>query len=282
MPGLSSTATPTLTLTPTSVPATATPPAPTPTPPPLALRVNGEGIWLEDYQAELKRLEKAQADTGKTLSAEQAAKMVQDALAADLILGQNAVKDGYILDETAFKARMDKVTGETGGADKLAAWMTANAYSQDSLKRSMERAMAADWERSKIIAAVPQVTEQMHARQILVRDETQANSIYQQLQNGAKFDDLALKYEPETGGDLGWFPHGTLFQADIETAAFKLQPGQYSEVIKTSYGFQIVEVIERDPQHALTAETRLVLQHKLLDAWMQDQLKQAKIEILAH
>jgi parvulin-like peptidyl-prolyl isomerase len=282
MPGLSPAQTPTPTSAPTAVPATATSQPPTPTPPALAMRVNGEGIWLEDYQAELKRLEKAQTDTGKTLSAEQAAKMVQDSLSGDLVLAQNAVKDGYKLDESGLQTRLDKITEEMGGVDKLAAWMQANNYSEASLKRSLQRSLAADWERNKIIAAVPQVTEQAHARQILVKDETQANSIYQRLQNGTKFDDLALKYDPETEGDLGWFPRGILFQPDVETAVFKLQPGQYSELIKTNYGFQIVELIELDPQHAVSPEVRLTLQHKLLDAWMKDQLAHAKIEILAH
>ena len=147
---------------------------------------------------------------------------------------------------------------------------------------TLARTLAANWERNKIINAVPQATEQVHARQILVRDENQANTLFQRLQNGAKFDQLALIYEPTTGGDLGWFPRGILFQPDVETAVFKLQPGQYSEVIKTSYGFQIVQLIERDPQHALDPEVRLELQHKLFDAWMKDELSRAKIEILAH
>ena len=68
----------------------------------------------------------------------------------------------------------------------------------------------------------------------------------------------------------------------MEKAVFDLQPGQYSPVIKTSYGFHIVQLIERDPQHALSPEVRLMLQHKLLEAWMQDQLAHAKVEILVH
>ena len=282
MPGLQATQKPLASQTPSALPATPTPQLPTPTPPPLAIRVNGDGIWLEDYQAELKRLEKAQKDTGKTLSADQAAKMVQDNLVADLLLAQAAVKDGYKQDDAALKDRLDTLTQQMGGTDKMAAWMQANNYNDASLKRSLARTLAANWERSKIIAAVPAATEQAHARQIMVRDENQANTIYQRLQNGAKFNELALVYDPTTGGDLGWFPRGILFQPDVESAIFKLQPGQYSEVIKTSYGFQIVQLIELDPQHALTPEIRLELQRKLFDAWLKNQLGQAKIEILVH
>jgi parvulin-like peptidyl-prolyl isomerase len=244
------------------------------------MRVNGEGIWMEDYQAELQRLEKAQADSGKTLDAEQATKMVEDALTADLILAHAAVVDGYKLDEADLKVRLDGLAKDMGGADKLAAWKQANGYTDDSLNRSLERSLAADWERSKIIDAVPQSTEQAHGRQILVGDEAQANTLYQRLQNGAKFDDLAKIYDPLTGGDLGWFPRGVLLQPDVEKAVFSLQPGQYSTVIKTSYGFHIVELVELDPQRALAVDVRLVLQHKLLESWMTDQLAHAKVEIL--
>ena len=60
----------------------------------MGLRVNGEGVRLEDYQAELQRLQKAQTETEKSLSSEQAAKLVQDTLAGDLILAQKAAADG--------------------------------------------------------------------------------------------------------------------------------------------------------------------------------------------
>ena len=73
------------------------------------------------------------------------------------------------------------------------------------------------------------------------------------LEAGADFTELAYEYDPLTGGDLGWFPAGYLLQPDVETAAFSLQPGQYSGIIQTSYGYHIVYVIERDSNHPLSA-----------------------------
>ena len=54
--------------TPTSTPV---PSIPTATEVPLALKVNGEGITLSEYQAELSRLQKAQSDQGITATAAQ-------------------------------------------------------------------------------------------------------------------------------------------------------------------------------------------------------------------
>ena len=269
-----------VTLSPSAPEQTDTAQPPTPTTPPLAATVNGEGIWLEDYQSELARLQDAQTEMGKTVSAEEAAKMILDNLAAETLLAQAAGKEGYQLDDAGYQGKLDEVTQKAGGADKLAAWMQTNHYTETGLKRAFTRTLAADWERQKIIDAVPQTAEQVHASQILVKEEATANSIYSQLQSGSAFDDIAKKYEPLTGGDLGWFPRGVLYQSDVENAVFNLQPGEYSPVIKTSYGFHLVKCIERDPQHALTPETRLLLQHQQLEKWMKDALSAAKIEIL--
>ncbi len=58
---------------------------------------------------------------------------------------------------------------------------------------------------------------------------------------------LASEADPVTRGDLGWFPRGYLLQPEVEEAAFSLQPGEVSQVIKSAIGFHLVQVIEKDP-----------------------------------
>jgi peptidyl-prolyl cis-trans isomerase C len=246
----------------------------------MALKVNGEGILLSDYQAELTRLQKAQADLGKTATpAEQRDQVIED-LTEQLLLEQAAVQGGFTVDDATLQARIDALTTKMGGADKLAAWESTNGYTDESFRTSLKRSIMVAWERDQIINSVPTTADQVHAQQILVQNEANADSYYSQLQAGTKFADIAYQLDATTGGDLGWFPQGYLTQPDVEAAAFALQPGQYSTVIHTELGYHIIYVIERDANHPLSVDARRVLQEKKLDEWLTASKAVSKIEVL--
>jgi parvulin-like peptidyl-prolyl isomerase len=135
--------------------------------------------------------------------------------------------------------------------------------------------------RDQIIEAVPRTTEQVHARQILLYNSDQANQVLAQLEAGNDFGNLAKKYDPITGGDLGWFSRNYLPEPRIEEIAFKLQPNEYSPVIESLAGFHIIQVLERDPQRPLSPDALLVLQAKALQDWLHARLGEAVIEILS-
>lgn len=263
---------PTITPTPTPMP-------PTPTPVPAAAVVNGEIIPLADYSASLQQLQAAQNETGKSSTPDEQKKMVLDDLISQVLLAQAAEQEGHAIDDAALKAKIDDLTSSLGGQDKLAGWIIANGYNEESFKSALKRSMLAAWQRDQLIAAVPKTADQVHARQILVLHEQTANDLYAQLQAGADFATLALRYDPLTGGDLGWFPRGVLTQPAVEDAAFSLKPGEYSSVIPTSFGYQLVQVIDRDPAHPLSPEALRSAQQKALEDWITSQEASASIQL---
>ena len=102
----------------------------------------------------------------------------------------------------------------------------------------------------QLSATVPPTAEQIHARHILVPDETAAAAVQERLKNGESFEALAaeLSTDPgskDQGGDLGWFPRGFMVSA-FEEAAFKLAAGQVSDPVKTSFGVHLIKVDERE------------------------------------
>ena len=262
------------TVTPTM---TFTPAPPTATPVPMALTVNGEGITVEEFNAEVQRYQTSQTALGKTVSPEDAANAVKDDLIAQLLLAEAAHTEGFTLDDAGVQARIDTLTAQIGGVDKLSAWEAAHGYTDPAFRSDLKRAAESAWMRDKIITAVPSTAEQVHVQQILLYNQDKAQSFLSQLNGGADFDELAAKADPLTRGDLGWVPRGYLLEPKIEEAAFALQVGQHSDVITTDVGFHIIRILAREPQRPLSPDAYLALQELALKSWIETQRQQANI-----
>ena len=262
------------TVTPT---ATLTPEPPTATPEPMALTVNGEGITVVEFNAEVQRYLTSQTNLGKTVSPEEAAETVKEDLTAQLLLAQGARLNGFTLGETALQARLDSLAAQVGGTEALSAWQSAQGYTEQVFRSALKRAAEAAWMRDKILADVPSTAEQVHVQQILLYNQDTAQSFLLQLSGGADFDELASDADPVTRGDLGWVPRGYLLDQRIEDAAFNLQVGGHSDVITTDVGYHIVKVLEKDPNRALSPDARLALQELALKSWIEQQRQQSSI-----
>ena len=263
---------------PTTTPsATFTPEPPTATPEPLALTVNGEGITVVEFDAEVARYITAQETLGRTVASADATSAVIEDLTAQLLLAQGARADGFSLDETALQARVDALAGQIGGAGNLSAWQAEHGYSAQTFRSALKRGAESAWMRDKIIAAVPSTAEQVHVQQILLYNLDTAQSFLLQLNGGGDFDELASRADPLTRGDLGWVPRGYLLEKQIEDAAFALQVGGHSDVITTDVGFHIVRILATDPARPLSPDAYLALQEQALKNWIEEQRQQASI-----
>ncbi len=263
---------------PTATPqATFTPVPPTAIPEPMALTVDGQGITLVDFNAAVQRYLTSQQSLGKTVSSQDATNAVKDDLIAQLLLARAARINGFTLDEAALQARIEALIAQIGGADKLSAWEAAHGYTDQAFRSELKRSAEAAWMRDKILAEVPSTAEQVHVQQILLYNQDTAQSFLLQLNGGADFDELALKADPLTHGDLGWVPRGYLLEPKIEEVAFSLAVGQHSDVISTGAGFHIIRILARDPQRPLSPDAYLALQDLALKKWIDEQRQQASI-----
>jgi peptidyl-prolyl cis-trans isomerase D len=85
-----------------------------------------------------------------------------------------------------------------------------------------------------------------------------ADDLLKQIKSGAKFDDLAKKYSEDpgsanVGGSLGWIGKGQ-GTPEFEKVAFSLPKGQISDVVKSSDGFHIIRVDDRQDAHVKTLD----------------------------
>jgi peptidyl-prolyl cis-trans isomerase C len=277
---------------------------PTPTAIPAIALVNGEPISLASYQAELARLQAALSDltasnagaptgaptgtpdgipTGTPDGTELATeneKRVLDELVDQTLLAQGAAEAGFIVDEALLQERYSRLVAALGSPQALQDWMAENGYTEDSFRQDLSRLIAAAWMRDQVIASVPETTEQVHARQILLNTAEEANQALAELRGGKDFADLAATYDPVAKGELGWFPRGYLFDQALEDAAFGLQAGEYSQVIETPAGFHILQVIERNAQQPLSPDARYVLQERALQDWLAQRRSQSDIQVI--
>jgi peptidyl-prolyl cis-trans isomerase C len=256
---------------------TSTPLPPTATPAPMALTVNAEGIALDEFNAELARYQAAQAALGNHPDDQQAAGPVIDEFITQLLLAQGAREAGFLLDSTALQARIDGLAAKLGGADKLSAWQQAHSYSDESFRVVLERDAAAVWMRDKIMSSVPGTAEQVHVRQILLYNQDNAQKVWDRLQAGADFDEIAADVDPVTRGDIGWFARGYLIEKPVETAAFALEPGNYSEIIEDKVGFHIIKLIERQADRPLSPDQTLTLRSRAVEDWLANRRQQSVI-----
>jgi peptidyl-prolyl cis-trans isomerase C len=119
---------------------------------------------------------------------------------------------------------------------------------------------------------------QVKASHILVKDEALAKQLREQIQaDPAKFEELAKQHSVDSataqrGGDLGFFGQGRMV-ADFERAAFVMEPGQISEVVKTPFGYHIIKVVERKegPERPFT-EVKDRIRVSMLNQRRQDQV----------
>ncbi len=104
--------------------------------------------------------------------------------------------------------------------------------------------------------------ERVNARHILIKSDAKndaamkakAEGILKQIQAGGDFAKLAKENSDDNaggggsaakGGELGWLVKGQTVP-EFEKAAFSLQPGQTSGLVKTEYGYHIVQVEQHE------------------------------------
>ena len=111
---------------PTVIVATFTPAPPTPTSEPMALTVNGEGITVTEFNAEIQRYITAQTALGKPVDQSVVESTVVDDFIVQLLMAQSARMNGFVLDDAGLQTRIDSLVSSLGGADALSVWENAH------------------------------------------------------------------------------------------------------------------------------------------------------------
>ena len=207
--------------------------APSATDDPVVAKINGGEIHKSDLLAAQKQLpQQYQQVPLEAIFPQLLDQVVNNKLLID------AAKDAKLENDPEVKDRIAKLqerVEEQVYIDRL----LAKATSDDALKALYQ----------KSIKDAP-AQEEIHGRQILLKDEAEAKAVIAQLDKGGDFVKIANEKNPSkdsNGGDLGYFTKDAM-PPEFGDAAFALKKGQYTKTpVKTQFGWHVIKVEDRRP-----------------------------------
>jgi parvulin-like peptidyl-prolyl isomerase len=228
------------------------------------------------------------------------------ALVKNLLISQQARKQGVVVTAEEFQKRVQEVQAEYNGQD-IQTILQEQGKSYDEWEKAQQETLLLEKlvdlnMGSMIVVADEEVRQyyernqekydypaQVRASQILVYDMAIAEKALQEIQNGGDFADIARQYsespDASNGGDLGFFAPDTM-PPEFDQAIFSLKMGEISDIVKTPYGYQIFKLTGHREARRVSFEeakeqiTSMLKKQKRMfayDLWIADLQKNSKI-----
>lgn len=252
--------------------------------------VNGQNITTATLNSEIKGImARLEAQGRKLGEAEQAS--LKEATLEKLVklelLRQESKKAGITVGSADIDRELDGVRKGFADDKAMAKALAEAGVSEAELRKQIGNNLVIQKFINAKFKSNVQVTEQevkafyngnqdkfsqpelVHARHILIaskatepkeereRKRAKLGQLKKQIKGGADFAELAKQSSDcpskERGGDLGFFPRGQMVKP-FEQAAFKLNPGEVSEVVETEFGYHLIKIEEKKPAKTVSLD----------------------------
>ena len=239
---------------------------------PHVATVNGEKIYLEEYQARLGdrrglfSLRALQNESGNRKRLEEE---ILETLITEKIILQRARELGLSVSQTELEERLLEIRKDYGEnfLDLLARQNVRYEDWCEALRKEMllEKLVAGDVHAALRVSedeaedffhgnpGFCRSGEKVRAFQIVTPDLERAREVKGRLEKGEDFSELAKAFSigPEAvrGGDLGLIARETMPEP-LDRTLFSLRPGKTGPIVKSAYGYHIFRIAERQPAHA--------------------------------
>jgi peptidyl-prolyl cis-trans isomerase D len=249
---------------------------------------NGNFIGEDKYKAFIsQQFNLTTADFEKELSDGITINRLRSFITAGVTVNDNEIRDKYRKDNVKIKfdyavLSSDDLRKQINPSDaELQSFFTKNAARYATAVPEERKISYFAFTANQIPGGTPQVSqqeiqsyytthaadyqqpEQSRSRHILIKTsggaaksdadaKAKAEALLKQIQGGADFADLAKKNSEDPGsgaqgGELGFAKHGTMVP-EFDTAIFSQKIGDV-KIVKTQFGYHIIQVEERQPAH---------------------------------
>lgn len=190
---------------------------------------------------------------------------------------------------------------ELGGEEQYREYLENNGITEDAFKRDLKRILTFEKHRedffNKVDLSEDEIKEyfeknkdsfvKVRASHILVRTEEEGNRVLEKLKNGEDFHSLVATESADSnsavqGGDLGYFTKESLLEGykALGDAAFNLEIGEISGLIKTESGYHIILLEDRiDSYEELKEDAVSALKYSKYMEKISDMKEKADIKI---
>ena len=243
--------------------------------------VNGVGILRADFETAVAQTLQSFQMQGQFVGDDELEVFrsdVLDQLIAEELLYQAALRQSLTVSEQSVASQFQQIRAQFDTAERWQEALEANDTSESELREQIRRNDLIQQLMMTALADTAEVTEaevrrfydenpqffdqgeQIAARHIIVSTQGMTSDeeiaaargrmedIRRQIVEGGDFAELAREYSEDgsaaQGGDLGSFGRGMMVP-EFEAVAFALEPGEISEVVRTQFGFHVVEVTEK-------------------------------------
>ena len=254
--------------------------------------VNGEAISTAAYQEELERALGSVTvqyaldwnDPQNLAFLPTFQQQLLDQLIDQTLMTQLADEKGIVVDPEEIEAEVATVQAQVQSDPSVPDWesfLAAYSLTEESIREFIGYELLVQ----ALAESVGPVQDVVHvnASHILVESEELAQEILNRLEEGEDFAALAAEYSidpgsKDNGGDLGWFPPGVMVP-EFESVAFSLNPGQFSGLVRSDFGYHIILVHAKEAR-ALDPSLAGQMEQQQFQAWFEGQKGAADIQSL--
>jgi peptidyl-prolyl cis-trans isomerase C len=247
---------------------------------PAVLKVNGDTIYAAEISMVMQNIVAQLGGPDKVEDQQQVVQMATQRVVEQKLLAQEARRFGIQADELRIAQMTQAIEQQAGGREALEASLKTRGTSMEKLTEMFtEMDLARSFIEKQISPTITvsddEVTafyndnpelffadEQVHARHIIfaaaldadaqkaAEARVKAEDARKRAVAGEDFAELARELSEgpsaSNGGDIGFFSREQMVPT-FAAAAFDLEPGGISPVVRTQFGFHVIKVIEKRP-----------------------------------